>query len=220
MKVLRRLTLRRSTHQNDVPSLNDILTVVRTHHADADLALIEQAHDEAALWHEGQTRRSGDPYLTHCLAVAAILADMGMPPTMVCAALLHDIDDTPCPPDRVVEQFGPEITQLIEAARTAKASASPPSDLIYDSAVNLARKDAVVTLWLADRLHNLRTIAFLAPAVQHRKARETLEVLVPLARAAGLTDVGRELHDLSAAVLMPASSGFSTTDACSPRSHC
>ncbi|WP_323178754.1 HD domain-containing protein [Streptomyces sp. NBC_01381] len=117
---------------------------MRTHHAEADPALIEQAHDEAARWHEGQTRRSGDPYLTHCLAVAAILADLGMPPVVVCAALLHDIEDTPCPPDRVVEQFGQEIAQLIAAARTANANTIPPSGLLGGSAVDLVREEAVV----------------------------------------------------------------------------
>ncbi|QIZ01061.1 HD domain-containing protein [Streptomyces sp. S1D4-11] len=211
MKVLRRLGLQSSIQRDHTPSLDDILTVVCAHHANADLALIKQAHDEAARWHKGQIRRSGDPYITHCLAVAAILADMGMPPLVVCAGLLHDIHDTPCPLDHVVEQFGQEIVHLITAASMIKAGVIPPNDLTRDAAADLADEEAVVALCLADRLHNLRTIAFLAPATQQRKASQTLEVLVPVARAAGLMHVERELRDLSVAVLSPAPAASAVT---------
>ncbi|WP_257234789.1 HD domain-containing protein [Streptomyces sp. JV178] len=85
---------------------------MRMHHPDADTSLIRRAHHEAAIRHAGQTRRSGDPFLTHCIAVAAIVADIGMPPPVICAALLHDIDDSPCPPGRVTERFGKEIAEL------------------------------------------------------------------------------------------------------------
>ncbi|MEU6256931.1 HD domain-containing protein [Streptomyces sp. NPDC047043] len=190
------------------------MAVVRAHHPETDVSLIEHAHDEAAHWHEGQTRRSGDPYLTHCLAVAAIVADLGMPPAVVCAALLHDIGDTPCPQGRVVEHFGQDIAQLVSAVRTVMLGAIPPGRLTLEAADpdgRPTREEAVRAVCLADRLHNMRTIAFLDPAKQHRKARETLDVLAPLARAAGLTDVSRELHDLSAAVLQPASSAFAVT---------
>jgi (p)ppGpp synthase/HD superfamily hydrolase len=214
MKARRRLAPRLSKRHGNPPSLNSILAAVRAHHPEAGVSLIEHAHDEAGLWHEGQTRRSGDPYVTHCLAVAAIVADLGMPPALVCVALLHDIDDTPCPPGRVVEDFGQNIAQLVSAVHTAKLGAIPPSGLTLEAARPAARptrEEAVLTICLADRLHNMRTIAFLAPAKQHRKARETLDVLAPLARAAGLTDVSRELHDLSAAVLQPTSSAFAVT---------
>ncbi|MEU8986941.1 HD domain-containing protein [Streptomyces sp. NPDC048558] len=89
---------------------------------------IERAHDEAALRHAGQTPRSGDPLLTHCLAVAAIaaiVADIGMPPSVICAALLHDIVDAHCPPGRVSERVGPEVADLIRAVRSAELTEIP-----------------------------------------------------------------------------------------------
>ncbi|MFD8767191.1 HD domain-containing protein [Streptomyces mirabilis] len=104
---------------------------MRTHHPDADVSLIQHAHDDAAVWHAGQTRSSGDPFLTHCLAVAAIVTDIGMPPSVICAAVLHDIDDTPCPPGRVAEHFGQEIADLISAVRTAELAAIPLTALDF-----------------------------------------------------------------------------------------
>ncbi|MEU1184233.1 HD domain-containing protein [Streptomyces sp. NPDC005820] len=186
----------------------------RGHRPCADTSLIRHAHDEAAVWHAGQTRRSGDPYLTHCLAVAAIVADIGMPPAVICAALLHDIDDTPCPPGHMAEHFGPEIAELVAAVRVAEVHAvlpSGPTSGIPRQAGPPTREEAVPAIRCADRLHNLRTIAFVAPARRYRAARETLDVLAPSARAAGLTDVSRELHDLSAAVLQPPSSTYAVT---------
>ncbi|MFI7413635.1 HD domain-containing protein [Streptomyces sp. NPDC049627] len=214
MSALRRLPPRPSKRHDTTPSLDSILAVVRAHHPHAYAWPIQHAHEEAAAWHEGQARRSGDPYITHCLAVAAVVADIGMPPAVVCAALLHDIDDTPCPPGRVAEHFGQEIAELVSAVRTAELTATPPSSRhvdITNPAIQPTREEAVLAIRLADRLHNMRTIAFVAPAKQYRKARETLEVLAPLARAAGLCDVSRELHDLSAAVLQPASSAPAVT---------
>ncbi|MFF4806562.1 HD domain-containing protein [Streptomyces sp. NPDC001351] len=195
-------------------SLDGILAAARAHHPDADTSVIQHAHDEAAVWHAGQTRRSGDPYLTHCLAVAAIVADIGMPPAVICAALLHDVEDTLCPPGRVAGHFGQEIAELISAVRSAKLGTAPLNGLAFEGsrpASQPTREQAVLAICLADRLHNMRTIAFLAPAVQHRKAQETLNVLAPLARKAGLTGVSRELHALSAAVLRPASTGSALT---------
>ncbi|MFC8394146.1 HD domain-containing protein [Streptomyces sp. NPDC057238] len=185
------------------------------HHPEAGTSLIQRAHDEAAIWHEGQIRRNGDPFLTHCIAVAAIVAAIGMPPAVVCAALLHDIDDSSCPPNRVTECFGQEIAGLISAARTTRLSTIPLSVLNYHTAGPLAfqptREEAVLAIRLADRLHNMRTIAFVPPTRRYHVARETLDVIAPLARAVGLTDVSRELHDLSSAVIRPTSTAAVTT---------
>lgn len=215
MRPRRRLAPRPSERRSATPSLHGILAVVRTHHPDADVSLIQHAHDEAAVWHAGQTRRSGDPFLTDCLAVAAIVTDIGMPPSVICAAVLHDIDDTPCPPDRVAEHFGQEIADLISAVRTAKLAAIPLSALNFGVARSPAfkptRAEAVLAIRLADRLHNLRTIAFVAPTRRYLVAHETLDVIAPLARAAGLTDVSRELHDLSSAVLQPTPTASTVT---------
>lgn len=210
MRAWHRLAARPGSRHGNSPSLEGLLGVVRAHHPAADLASIELAHEEAARWHEGQTRRSGDPYLTHCLAVARIVADVGMPPTVVCAALLHDvIEDTLCPPGRLAGQFGLSVAQLVADASTVDLRAIPP-----DAAPRSAQpphSEAVLVIRLADRLHNMRTIEFVAAAKQYGKARETIEVFAPLARAAGLADVSRELHDLSAAVLQPAPTAYAVT---------
>ncbi|MER6353830.1 HD domain-containing protein [Streptomyces sp. NPDC001634] len=189
------------------PSLEGILAVVRSHHPDADPESIKRAHAEAALWHEGQRRRSGAPYITHCLTVAAIVADLGMPPPFVCAALLHDMEDTLCPPHRLADQFGEDVAQLVAAVPATPLLPQPTADTSSDAghdAPGPSWETAVLAIRLADRLHNMRTIAFLSPATRHRKARETLDVFAPLARAAGLETVGGELHDLASAVLHPA----------------
>ncbi|MFI8220008.1 HD domain-containing protein [Streptomyces sp. NPDC085932] len=215
MRAGRRLAPRPGRRRSVTPSLGGILAVVREHHPDADTSLIKHAHDEAARWHAGQTRRSGDPFLTHCLAVAAIVADIGMPALVICAALLHDIDDSPCPPGRVSEHFGQEVADLISAVRSAKLNAIPLAALHFGTArptgLQPTREEAVLAIRLADRLHNMRTIAFVAPTRRYHVARETLDVIAPLARAAGLTDVSRELHDLSSGVLQPASTAAVTT---------
>ncbi|MGW1564643.1 HD domain-containing protein [Streptomyces sp. NPDC002144] len=215
MRARRRLAPRPSKRRSATPSLDDILAVVHKRHPDADTSLIQHAHDEAAVWHAGQTRRSGDPFLTHCLAVAGIVADIGMPPPVICAALLHDVDDSPCPPGRVSEHFGQEIADLIAAVRTAKLSTIPLTALHFGTArptgLQPTREEAVLAIRLADRLHNMRTIAFVAPTRRYRVARETLDVIAPLARAAGLTDVSRELQDLSSGVLQPTSTAAVTT---------
>ncbi|MEV7737844.1 HD domain-containing protein [Streptomyces sp. NPDC088921] len=210
MNARRRLAPQRRRRRGTIPSLADVLAAVRTHHPHANVASVERAYDEAARWHEGETRRSGDPYITHCLAVAAIVADIGVPPAVVCAALLHDIEDTHCPPGRIAERFGEDIAQLISAVRRFELRAVPPGGFTLETATPTLEQ-AVLAIRLADRLHNMRTIAFLAPATQRRNASETLEILVPLARTTGLTGVSRELHALSTAVLQPASSAFAVT---------
>ncbi|WP_071659620.1 HD domain-containing protein [Streptomyces humi] len=95
MKARHRLATRPGSRHGISPSLDSLLGAVRVHHPAADLAPVELAHEEAARWHAGQTRRSGDPYLTHCLAVSHIVADVGMPPTVVCAALQHALPGHP-----------------------------------------------------------------------------------------------------------------------------
>ncbi|MBK3641929.1 HD domain-containing protein [Streptomyces sp. MBT33] len=212
MKTRPRTARRAGGRDAAAASLPQVLTALRLHHPGADVSLVERAHAEAARWHAGQTRRSGDPYVTHCVAVAAVVADAGMPPAVVCAAMLHDITDTLCPPGRVGEYFGPDVARLVADVVAVKLVDLPVGGLGPGAARPTGRpthEEAVLAIRLADRLHNMRTIAFLGPAKQHGKARETIDVFAPLARAAGLPDMGRELHDLSTAVLRPASSAVS-----------
>ncbi|MFG1645790.1 HD domain-containing protein [Amycolatopsis sp. NPDC049252] len=152
-----------------------------------DVRLLEEAYRFAARCHREQTRKSGDPYLTHPVEVAAILARQGAGTDLVCAALLHD---TAYPADRVRERFGPGVADLL----TGLARLEDRGDVASAS-------DDVLRLKLADRLHNMRTIEYVAPARQRVKSAETLRTLVQVAARLSLTDVGLELSALASGVL-------------------
>ncbi|MFB9252586.1 HD domain-containing protein [Sphaerisporangium melleum] len=159
--------------------------------------LIERAYTVAAYWHRGQTRRNGDPYITHPLAVAAILAGLDMDHEVLCAALLHDVlDDTACPPAQIAAEFGSGVLALLNRLTLIDDPARRP-----DGWAN-ATDARVLALKLADRLHNQRTLAFLPPAKQRVKSRESLEVFVPIARRLGMEGVGRELEELATATVL------------------
>ncbi|GGT02513.1 hypothetical protein GCM10010156_70650 [Planobispora rosea] len=156
--------------------------------------LVERAYTVAAYWHRGRRRRSGDPYITHPVAVAVILAELGMDHEMLCAALLHDVlDDTGCPESELVSEFGERITGLLAGLRTLDGSDLRTDD--WESSAD----DRVLVLKLVDRLHNHRTMRFLPPEKQRATSQETLDVLVPLAVRLGLEQVGEELQRLAAA---------------------
>ncbi|MFJ6894004.1 HD domain-containing protein [Streptomyces hokutonensis] len=214
MKTQRRFPPSSTARTDLTPTLEGVIAVVRSRHPDSDAGLLERAYVEASIWHAGQRRRSGDPYITHCLAVAAIVAELRMPPPVVCAALLHDVEDTACPPQRIADQLGQEVADLIAAVRTAVVSAHPQTGegaMLASDAAAPSWETAVLAIRLADRLHNMRTIAFVAPARRLLKARETLDVFAPAASAVGLETVGRELQDLASAVLQPAVSSYAVT---------
>ncbi|WP_328834603.1 HD domain-containing protein [Streptomyces europaeiscabiei] len=206
MKGQRRLAPFRTAQTEMPPSLESVIAVVRSHHPNANAALLERAFDEVSVWHAGQRRRSGAPCITHCLAVAAIVADLRMPVPVVCAALLHDVEDTACPAGRLTEQFGEEIAELVAAVSSRSSLNAPAGVPLATPPLNAGPswEMTVLAIRLADRLHNMRTIAFVAPPRRHLNACETLDVFAPVARAAGLEAVGRELHDLASAVLQPA----------------
>ena len=180
--------------------LREILQVTRP---DADLGLIRRAYEVAAAWHHGQTRLSGDPYITHPLAVATIMAGLGASDQAVCAALLHDTTaDTPYTDAELDRDFGPEITTLV-------AGILALDQIKYHGASTLAQAIAaagaadpeVLAIKIADRLHNMRTVQYLRPDKQLRKAREAREVFVPAARLLRLNTVRAELETLAAATL-------------------
>ncbi len=171
----------------------ELLTQIAGQYPEADARLIERAYAFAAYWHRGQTRLSGDPYISHPLAVAVTLARLGMDAPMVCAGLLHDvIEDTGCPVDQLRAEFGDEITALVDGLLTLERGASVD-----------ATERRVLILKLADRLHNMQTIRVHTPAQQERKSRETLEILVPLADRLGLDTIKNQLESLSLATLYP-----------------
>lgn len=148
-----------------------------------EVRVLEQAYLLAAEVHRGQVRHSGDPYITHPLAVATILAEQRGSTALICAGILHD---TACPPSR----FGPAVADLLTGLNRLEAT----NDLESAS-------DDVLRLKLADRLHNMRTIKYVAPARQRVKSAETLQTLVSVAARLGMTALGLELTALAAAVL-------------------
>ncbi|HEY4008401.1 MAG TPA: RelA/SpoT family protein [Pseudonocardia sp.] len=189
------------------PVLEPLAAVHRQLHPNADLALLQQAYDVADERHAGQLRKSGDPYITHPLAVATILAELGMDTTTLVAALLHDtVEDTGYSLAELGHDFGEEVAHLVDGVTKldkVKLGDAAEAETIRKMVVAMARDPRVLVIKLSDRLHNMRTMRFLPPEKQARKARETLEVFAPLAHRLGMATVKWELEDLAFALLHP-----------------
>ncbi len=189
------------------PVLEPLIAIHRGAHPKVDARLLQRGYDVAEQCHRGQLRKSGDPYITHPLAVATILAELGMDTTTLVAALLHDtVEDTGYTVDDVTREFGAEVAHLVDGVTKldrVKFGEAAEAETIRKMVVAMARDPRVLVIKLADRLHNMRTLRFLPPAKQVRKARETLEVLAPLAHRLGMNTVKWELEDLSFATLYP-----------------
>ncbi|WAC55286.1 RelA/SpoT family protein [Gordonia sp. SL306] len=203
-RLARRMTATRSPVR---PVLEPLVTLHREIYPKADVALLQHAYDVADERHEGQQRKSGDPYITHPLAVATILADLGMDTTTLVAALLHDtVEDTGYTLEQLEKDFGAEVAHLVDGVtkldKVALGSAAE-AETIRKMIIAMARDPRVLVIKVADRLHNMRTMRFLPPEKQARKARETLEVIAPLAHRLGMATVKWELEDLSFAILHP-----------------
>src|SRR3984893_4500795 len=198
-RLARRMTAQRSSSVKQV--LEPLAAVHRELHPNADLTLLQSAYDVAEECHRGQLRKSGDPYITHPLAVATILAELGMDTTTLVAALLHDtVEDTGLTLDDITGEFGSEVAHLVDGVTKldkVKFGAAAEAETIRKMVVAVARHPGVLVIKLADRLHNMRTLRFLPPAKQELKARETLEVLAPLAHRLGMNTVKGGLDDLA-----------------------
>ncbi|MGN6612902.1 MAG: HD domain-containing protein, partial [Angustibacter sp.] len=159
------------------PVLEPLLRAVRTSHPKADVALIERAYATAERAHEGQRRKSGDPYITHPLAVATILAELGMPEATLAAALLHDtVEDTDYTLDRLRADFGDEIAMLVDGVTKLDKvtyGEAAQAETVRKMVVAMARDIRVLVIKLADRLHNARTWRYVSVESAQRKARET-----------------------------------------------
>jgi (p)ppGpp synthase/HD superfamily hydrolase len=187
-------------HDDALAGLRSVLRVTRP---EADLELIRRAYDVAASWHEGQTRRSGHPYITHPLAVAMILAETGADDEMLCAAMLHDtIEDTPYTPAELSREFGARVAALV-AGVTALDQAKDRRGRVTARAMAAAKSadPRVLEIKVADRLHNMRTVEFIPQARQLRKARESLDVFVPAASQLRMPVIGAELETLAHATM-------------------
>ena len=189
------------------PVLEPLIKTVRTTHPKADVRLIERAYETAARLHANQLRKSGDPYITHPLAVATILAELGMNHETLCAALLHDtIEDTDYTLDEMRRDFGDEIAALVDGVTKldkVKYGEAAQAETVRKMVVAMSRDIRVLVIKLADRLHNMRTLRYLPRAKQEQKARETLEIYAPLAHRLGMNTVKWELEDLAFATLFP-----------------
>jgi GTP diphosphokinase / guanosine-3',5'-bis(diphosphate) 3'-diphosphatase len=189
------------------PVLEPLIKTVRGTHPKADIRMIERAYETAAYWHGDQQRLSGDPYITHPLAVATILAELGMPSQTISAALLHDtIEDTSYTLAELRADFGDDVAALVDGVTKldkVKYGESAEAETVRKMVVAMSRDIRVLVIKLADRLHNMRTLRYLAREKQERKAREVLEIYAPLAHRLGMNTVKWELEDLAFATLYP-----------------
>jgi guanosine-3',5'-bis(diphosphate) 3'-pyrophosphohydrolase len=204
---LRRLVPRIFSRAQPTGALEMLLRTVRTHHPKADIAAIERGYAAAEKAHAGQKRDSGEPYITHPLAVAQILADLGMGPKTIIAALLHDtVEDTCYTLDQMRAEFGDEVAMLVDGVTKLdklKYGDSAQAETVRKMVVAMSKDVRVLVIKLADRLHNARTWGFVSAERASRKARETLEIYAPLAHRLGIQAIKLELEDLSFAVLYP-----------------
>lgn len=187
--------------------LDPLIRILKTHHPKADIAIIERAYRTAEHYHLGQTRKNGDPFITHPLAVTTILAELGMNEATLCAALLHDtVEDTSYTLEQLKVDFGEEIAQMVDGVTKLdkiKYGESAKAETIRKMVVAMARDIRVLIIKLADRLHNMRTLHYLRPDKQERIAKDTIEIFAPLAHRLGMNAIKWELEDLSFATMQP-----------------
>ena len=168
---------------------------------------LERAFIAAEKAHAGQLRKSGDAYITHPVAVAQILIDLGMDLPTVMAALLHDtVEDTTYSIDQIKSEFGDEVTSLVDGVtKLDKLTYGPTAEAetLRKMVVAMSRDIRVLVIKLADRLHNARTWDFIAPETAQRKAKETIDIYAPLAHRLGMNAIKWELEDLSFKILEP-----------------
>jgi GTP pyrophosphokinase len=189
------------------PVLEPLMTTVRQNHPKADLSVVERAYAVAEQAHAGQMRKSGDAYITHPLAVTTILAELGMTPPTLAAALLHDtVEDTSYGLETLRKDFGDEIAMLVDGVTKLDKvtyGEAAQAETVRKMVIAMARDIRVLVIKLADRLHNARTWRYVSPESARRKANETLEIYAPLAHRLGMNTIKWELEDLSFATLYP-----------------
>jgi len=189
--------------------LEELLAKLRANRPADDPWLVRRAFEIAAERHRDQFRSSGDPYITHLLEVAHILADMRLDATTLAAALLHDvIEDTEFPLSRLEERFGEEVARLVEGVTkigrlNIMAPEARQAENVRKMLLAMVHDVRVVLVKLADRVHNMRTLEFLEPAKQVRIARETMDIYAPIAHRLGMSVIKGELEDLSFRYLEP-----------------
>jgi len=191
----------------DPGALVPLLEAYRRMYPRAKTGLIERAHALAEQAHQGQFRKTGEPYITHPIAVAEIIAGLGLPDTVIVAALLHDVvEDTNFPLADIAAEFGDEVASFVDGVTKLDRlnfGDAAQAETVRKLVVAMARDIRVLLLKLADRLHNARTWDAVSPETARRKAQETLEIYAPLAHRMGLNAIKWELEDLSFRTLYP-----------------
>ncbi|MDR0627931.1 MAG: bifunctional (p)ppGpp synthetase/guanosine-3',5'-bis(diphosphate) 3'-pyrophosphohydrolase [Bifidobacteriaceae bacterium] len=194
-------------HSTAPSALEPVLAALRASHPKASTEIVERAYAVAERVHEGQARKNGEPYITHPVAVATILAELGMTPSTLAAALLHDtVEDTPYSLEELKEEFSEEIALLVDGVTKLDKvvyGEAAQSETVRKMVVATAKDIRVLLIKLADRLHNARTWKYVSAAAAESKARETLEIYAPLAHRLGMNTIKWELEDLSFATLHP-----------------
>ncbi|HZA80754.1 MAG TPA: RelA/SpoT family protein [Actinomycetes bacterium] len=208
MRALAARSIHPFAHGQAEKPLEVLVAAHRAAHPRADTRLLHQAYEVAEREHRGQQRTSGEPFITHPVAVAGILAELGMDTTTLVAALLHDtVEDTGYTLEQTRADFGDEITHLVDGVTKLdkmEFGHAAEAETIRKMIVAMALDLRVLIIKLADRLHNMRTLQFQPAHKQQRTARATLEVLAPLANRLGLQVIRRDLEDLAFATLHPA----------------
>src|SRR5579872_3850935 len=181
----------------------ELLEKLRKNRPSEDPWVVRRAYEIAAERHRDQVRSSGDPYLTHLLEVAHILADMRLDATTLTAALLHDVvEDTEFPLSRIEERFGAEVARLVGGVtKISRLNMMAPearqAENVRKMLLAMVNDVRVVMVKLADRLHNMRTLEYLEPRKQERISRETMDIYAPIAHRLGMSVIKGELEDLS-----------------------
>jgi GTP pyrophosphokinase len=190
--------------------INDIIDKITEYYPDADLDIIDRAYIYSARVHDGQVRLSGEPYLSHPLEVAGILADMKLDVVSVAAGLLHDvIEDTHASTEELHEMFGKEITRIVSGVTKlsvlpfSSSSQARQAESIRKMILAMADDIRVILIKLADRLHNMRTLMYHLPKKKEKIARETLDIYAPIAGRLGIYWIKKELEDTSFMYLQP-----------------
>ena len=189
------------------PEIEPLVRALRANHPKADVSLIERAYATAEKAHRGQMRKSGEPYITHPVAVATILAEVGMTSPTLAAALLHDtVEDTDYNLEQLTADFGPAIAQLVDGVTKLdkiRYGERAQSETLRKMIIAMSRDIRVLLIKLADRLHNARTWRFVPVESAKKKARETLEIYAPLAHRLGMNMIKWELEERSFKILYP-----------------
>ncbi|MBN2358418.1 MAG: bifunctional (p)ppGpp synthetase/guanosine-3',5'-bis(diphosphate) 3'-pyrophosphohydrolase [Deltaproteobacteria bacterium] len=189
--------------------LNDIVDKFLAHHPDADVDLIKKAYVYSAKVHAGQVRKSGEPYLVHPLEVAGLLADLKLDAASICTGLLHDtVEDTLATLEEVETLFGKDVRELVDGVtKLSQISFTTREEKLAENfrkmLIAMARDIRVILIKLADRLHNMRTLAFMSPDKQEKIAQETQDIYAPLANRLGIQWIKVELEDLAFMYLKP-----------------